>query len=116
MLSDLRGSPSLLLIRGLGFGMGPPFPLRDFSGLAHSSIGSSAVAHGIFGASSSFRVKWSTVRKVSFLFFKSFLLILAKPSVWRGDWALGYHSMEFRHFPDTFHFPNFLSLKLFGNW
>ena len=80
------------------------------------SIGSSAVAHGIFGASSSFRVKWSTVRKVSFLFFKSFLLILAKPSVWRGDWALGYHSMEFRHFPDTFHFPNFLSLKLFGNW
>ena len=30
-----------------------------------------------------------------------FSLILAKSSFWWGDWALGYHSMEFRHFPNV---------------
>ena len=30
----------------------------------------------------------------------SSLLVLMKLSFWRGDWALGYHSMEFRQFPD----------------
>ena len=25
---------------------------------------------------------------------------VAKFSFWRGGWALGYHSAEFRHFPD----------------
>ena len=30
----------------------------------------------------------------------SSLLVLMKLSFWRGDWALGYHSMEFRQLPD----------------
>ena len=30
-----------------------------------------------------------------------FSLILAKSSFWWGDWVLGYHSMEFRHFPSV---------------
>ena len=30
----------------------------------------------------------------------SFLLVLTKLSIWPGDWALGYHSMGFRHFPE----------------
>ena len=30
----------------------------------------------------------------------SSLLVLMKLSFWRGGWALGYHSMEFRQFPD----------------
>ena len=38
--------------------------------------------------------------KFKFLFFKSFLQVLTKFSFWPEDWALGYHSMKFRHFPD----------------
>ena len=38
--------------------------------------------------------------KFSLGFFKRFLLVLTKFSFWQGDWALGYHSMKFRHFPD----------------
>ena len=37
--------------------------------------------------------------KVQFLYFNSFSAALTKFSLWRGDWALRYHSMEFRHFP-----------------
>ena len=36
----------------------------------------------------------------SFLLFKSFLLVPTKLSFWQEDWALGYDSMKFRHFPD----------------
>ena len=32
-------------------------------------------------------------------FFGAFLLVLAKFLFWRGGWALGYHSMAFKHFP-----------------
>ena len=53
----------------------------------------------VFGANSSFRVGWHTAGGVWFLFFKSFLLLLAKLSFSRGGWALGYHFMGFRHFP-----------------
>ena len=60
----------------------------------------STIAHGIFETNSSFRVKWRTAGKVGFLFFKGFPLALAKLSFWWGCWALGYHSMEFRHFRD----------------
>ena len=28
-----------------------------------------------------------------------------KLSFWQGHWALGYHSMKFRHFTDIFQFP-----------
>ena len=37
---------------------------------------------------------------VKFLFFDWFLLVLVGVSFWSGDWALGYHSLDFRHFPD----------------
>ena len=30
-----------------------------------------------------------------------YLLVLAEFSFWLGYWALGYHSMGFRHFPDV---------------
>ena len=38
--------------------------------------------------------------KVQLLFFGAFLLVLPKFSHWKGEWALGYHFMEFRHFPN----------------
>ena len=37
---------------------------------------------------------------VWFLFFGGILLVLAELSFWRGDWALAYHSIEFRYFSD----------------
>ena len=44
---------------------------------------------------------WSCAQREGFVFFESFLLVLAKLSFLRGDWALGYHSMVwFRHFSD----------------
>ena len=33
--------------------------------------------------------------------FQEFSSRLTKLLFLQGDWALGYHSMEFRHFPDT---------------
>ena len=36
-----------------------------------------------------FRVGWRAAGGVWFLLFKSFLLVLARLSFWRGDWALG---------------------------
>ena len=59
-----------------------------------------AIIHKILETNSSFHVKWGTTGKVYFLFFKSFLLALTKFSFWQEDWALGYHSMNFRHFPN----------------
>ena len=62
-----------------------------------------AVARGVFGASSGFRVGWRAVAGgVWYLFFEGFLLVLAGLSFWQGGggWARGYHSMGFRHFPD----------------
>ena len=50
----------------------------------------------------SFHVKWRSVGKVSFLFFKSVLLVLTKVSFWQQAWAIGYYSMKFRHFLDIF--------------
>ena len=60
-----------------------------------------AAARGIFGANSSFRVKYRTGGKVEFLFFGGFLLVLVGLSFWRAGWALGYHSMEFGQFSDV---------------
>ena len=71
--------------RYVGVGLPPPSP-------------SFAVARGISGAYSGFRLKWRTAGKVSI--FKNFLLVLTKLSFWRGGWALGYYSMGFRQFPD----------------
>ena len=35
-------------------------------------------------------------------------LVLAELSFWRGDWALGFHSMGFGYFPDISSFPGIL--------
>ena len=43
-----------------------------------------------------FQVKLHTTGKVSFLYFKSFLLVSTKFSFWQEDWTLDYHSMEIR--------------------
>ena len=53
------------------------------------------VSHSIFETNSGFHVKWRTTGKVSFLFFKSFLLVLTKFLFWRGGWGLAYYSMKF---------------------
>ena len=58
------------------------------------------ITHKIFETNPSFDVKERTTGKVSFLFFKPFPLVLTKLSFWQEDWALGYHSKKFRHFPD----------------
>ena len=54
--------------------------------------------HKIFKTNSSFHVKYRTARKVSV--FQEFFDILNKISFWQENWALEYHSMKFRHFPD----------------
>ena len=51
-----------------------------------------AAGRGVFGAGCGVRVGWRTAGGVWFLFFKGFLLALAKFSIWRGDWALGLKS------------------------
>ena len=58
-----------------------------------------AVARGVFGAGSGFRGGGAQWGGASFLVFGSFLLVLVGLSFWLGDWALGYHSMDFGHFP-----------------
>ena len=54
-----------------------------------AGFGGPAMARGVFGAGSGFRVVWRTAGGISFLFFRIFLLVLAKISFWRGDWSLG---------------------------
>ena len=49
--------------------------------------------------------------EVKFLFFKSSLLGLAKYSIWRVVWALGYHSMGIGHSPDISQFPGVLNIS-----
>ena len=41
--------------------------------------------------------------------FQEFIASINKLSFWRGGWALGYHSMRFRHFLDISYFPKILS-------
>ena len=74
------------------------------------------ITQKIFEVNSSFHVKQHPMRKVWFLFLKSFVLVLAKLSFSPGDWPLGYHSMKFRHFPDFSYIPKILSLKSFCNF
>ena len=45
----------------------------------------SAITHKIFETNSIFQVKYRTTGKVSFLFFKSFLLVSTKLSFWQED-------------------------------
>ena len=72
--------------------------------------------HKIFETNSSFQLKECTTRKVSFLFFNSFLLILIKFSISVEDWALGYYYIWFRHFSDISSLHKILSLKSFVKW
>ena len=67
------------------------------------------IIHRIFQSNSSFHMKWYTTGKVYSRFFKRFLLVLTKFSFWQGDWALGYHSMRFLHFPDLCEFSKIQS-------
>ena len=59
------------------------------------------IIHKIFETNSSFHMKYCSTRKVKRLFFKSILLVLTKFSFWQEEWTLGYHSMNFRHFPNN---------------
>ena len=59
---------------------------------------------------------WNAVLREMFNFCKGFLMVLAKLLFWPGDWALGYYSMEFRHFLDISWFPKMLSLKSSATW
>ena len=58
------------------------------------------IIHKISKTGSNFHVKGHTIGKLSFLLLKSVLLALKKLWFWQKDWVLGYHSMEFKHFPD----------------
>ena len=73
------------------------------------------INHKITGANSTFLMKERTVGKDECLFFKIFLLVLTKLSFWEGDWALGYHSLKLRQFPDISKFPMILSVNSFSN-
>lgn len=56
---------------------------------------SSTVIHGVFETGSSFRVGWHTAEGVQVLFFRGFLLLLAKFSHWGWEWGLADNSMRF---------------------
>ena len=71
-------SPQAIVSRAIALGGGCP-GMFVRGGLSRGIC--STMAHGIFGANSSFGV--------GFVFFESFLLVLAKLSFSRGDWALG---------------------------
>ena len=64
-----------------------------------SGLGDAAVARGVSWAGSGF--VWGGARLQGFTFyFSGIFLVLVGPSFWWGGWALGYHSMGFRQFPD----------------
>ena len=81
----------------------------------YDNYGKATTIPKIFETKSSFHVKQRSTRKVQFLFFSSFLLVLTKYSFWEEDWALGYNSMKFGDFSDISKFPKILSLRSFGN-
>ena len=68
--------------------------------IQHKIHSNATTIHKIFETNSSFHVKYCTTEKFNFCFSKSFLVVLTKFSFWQEDWALGYHSIRFRLFPD----------------
>ena len=52
------------------------------------------------------------MRRVGFVFFKDFLLVLAKYSFWRGHLALGYWAVVLWDIGTFLRFPNFLGFKV----
>ena len=77
--------------------------LTSFTEGVRFQLPQTTIAHRTFETNSSFQVEQRTTRRLYFLFFKSFLLALTKLSFWGGDWALSYHSLKFRQFPDIFY-------------
>ena len=61
----------------------------------------STINHKNFETNSSFHMKERKAGRVEFLSFRIFLLLLAGFPFGRGDWALGYHSMDFGELPDA---------------
>ena len=60
---------------------------------------------------------WSTElrERFNYYFWGHLCHYKTKFSFWRGDWALGYHSVKFRHFPNISVFSKILSLISFSN-
>ena len=74
---------------------------RGWGKLELKNVSRDNLSKNITNPNPSFHVKQRTTGKVDFLFFKSFFFVLlTKPSFCQGDWALGYHSMKCRQFPD----------------
>ena len=69
-----------------------------FGGLRFGFGGCCSGSRGILGWLW-FCVGWRTAAGFTF-YFSGIFLVLAGPSFWWGGWALGYHSMGFRQFPD----------------
>ena len=61
----------------------------------------STIIHKIFVTNCSFHVKQRTTGKVQYLFFKSFWPVSLKILFRQGDWTLGYHTIQLRHFPES---------------
>ena len=59
----------------------------------------SSMARGIFGAGSGFRVEWRTAGSLVSV-FQECSASIGRAFIFAGDWALGYRSMGFGHFPD----------------
>ena len=60
----------------------------------------STIIHKIFVTNSGFHVEQHTTGKVQFLFFRRFLLVLAKVSLMKDDLAPGNCSMKLLIFPN----------------
>ena len=60
----------------------------------------SAVARGVSGTGSGFRVGWRTVGRVSICIFREFSSSVGGAFILAGAWELGYYSMQFRQFLD----------------
>ena len=69
--------------------------------LGISFVGCSTISHRISETNSNFHVKWRITERVIMLLCGTSLLVLAKFSFWQGEWALGYHFLEFRQFPNN---------------
>ena len=69
----------------------------------------------IFGTKQRNPVKLDRTKKVWYLLFYVFWLLLPKFNFWKGDWALGYVSTQIKYFPNISLFPQIIGLKTFGN-
>ena len=75
----------------------------------------STILGKVFGTKLRNPVKLYRTRKVWYLLFRVFWLLLPKFNFWKGDWVLGYVSTQIWDFPNISLFPKILSVKSFGN-